>query len=46
MLYLKNRGFMHAHSAEITPRAMVEGRRNLLRQVAAGSAVISSGPKI
>jgi methionine sulfoxide reductase catalytic subunit len=35
---LKNRGFDHAVPSEITPRAVYEERRQLLRQMAAGGA--------
>ena len=38
MQYLKDRGFVHPHASEITPRSVYEGRRTLLRQMAAGAA--------
>jgi methionine sulfoxide reductase catalytic subunit len=38
MHLLKNRGFNHPLTSEITPRAVVEERRTLLRQLAAGAA--------
>jgi len=38
MHLLKNRGLDHAVPSEITPRAVYEGRRHLLRQMAAGGA--------
>ena len=38
MHLLKDRGFNHPIASEITPRAVVEQRRALLRQLAAGTA--------
>ena len=41
MQYLKDRGFVHPHASEITPRSIHEGRRTLLRQMAAGAAGVA-----
>ncbi len=41
MQYLKDRGFVHPHASEITPRSVYEGRRTLLRQMAAGAAGVA-----
>ena len=41
MQYLKDRGFVHPHASEITPRSVYEGRRALLRQMAAGAAGVA-----
>ena len=38
MQYLKDRGFVHPHASDITPRAVYEQRRDWLRQMAAGAA--------
>jgi sulfoxide reductase catalytic subunit YedY len=38
MHFLKDRGFVHAHTSEITPRRVVEGRRRILAALAAGGA--------
>jgi methionine sulfoxide reductase catalytic subunit len=38
MHFLKDRGFVHRHASEITPRTVYEGRRELLRGLAAGAA--------
>ncbi len=38
MHFLKNRGFVHADSSEITPRASYEGRRDLLKLIGTGVA--------
>ena len=38
MHYLKARGFVHAQSSEITPRAAYEGRRDLLKLIGTGVA--------
>ncbi len=38
MHFLKNRGFVHAHSSEITPRASYEGRRDALKLIGTGVA--------
>ncbi len=38
MKYLKDRGFVHPHASDITPRAVYEQRRDWLRQMAAGAA--------
>jgi sulfoxide reductase catalytic subunit YedY len=38
MFFLKDRGFVHARADEVTPRAVYEGRRALLRSLAAGGA--------
>jgi methionine sulfoxide reductase catalytic subunit len=35
MLYLKDRGHVHPHASEITPRALFESRRTLLKGLAA-----------
>jgi len=37
MLFLKDRGFRHASTSEITPRAVYERRRHLLQLMAAGT---------
>ena len=44
MLYLKDRGFQHAHASEITPREVYEQRRSLLKALAlgAGGAAMST----
>ncbi|MEW6707450.1 MAG: protein-methionine-sulfoxide reductase catalytic subunit MsrP [Pseudomonadota bacterium] len=39
MHYLKDRGFVHPIPSDITPRAVYEGRRTLLKQLAAGAAL-------
>jgi sulfoxide reductase catalytic subunit YedY len=41
MLFLKDRGFVHPRAADITPHAVYEGRRRLLRSLAAGSAGVA-----
>ena len=41
MQYLKDRGFVHPHASEITPRSIYEGRRTLVRQMAAGAAGVA-----
>jgi sulfoxide reductase catalytic subunit YedY len=41
MHYLKDRGFTHAHAGDITPREVYEGRRVLLRNLAAGAAGVA-----
>ncbi len=41
MKYLKDRGFVHPHASDITPRAVYEQRRDWLRQMAAGAAGIA-----
>ena len=38
MHFLKNRGFAHAHASEITPAAMYERRREMLKLLATGAA--------
>jgi sulfoxide reductase catalytic subunit YedY len=38
MYLLKDRGFVHPHASEVTPRDVVEGRRRILATLAAGSA--------
>ncbi len=38
MKYLKDRGFVHPRAGDITARSVYEGRRALLRQMAAGAA--------
>lgn len=38
MQYLKDRGFVHPHASDITPRDVYEGRRALLHRMAAGAA--------
>jgi len=38
MQYLKDRGFVHPHASDITPREIYEQRRALLRHMAAGAA--------
>ena len=38
MQYLKDRGFVHPHASDITPRGVYEQRRTLLRHMAAGAA--------
>ncbi len=38
MHFLKDRGFTHAHASEITPAAMYERRRDMLKLLATGSA--------
>ena len=38
MHFLKSRGFVHADSSEITPRASYEGRRDLLKLIGTGVA--------
>ncbi len=38
MKYLKDRGFVHPHASDITPRAVYEQRRDWLRHMAAGAA--------
>ena len=38
MHFLKDRGFVHAHSSEITPAAAYEGRRDMLKLLANGAA--------
>jgi sulfoxide reductase catalytic subunit YedY len=39
MKYLKDRGFVHPLASEITPRAVYEARRTLLKGAAAGAAL-------
>jgi len=41
MHFLEDRGFAHPHSSDITPRHVYEGRRALLRQLAAGAAGVA-----
>ncbi len=41
MHYLKDRGFTHARASDITPRDVYEGRRALLRGLAAGAAGVA-----
>ena len=38
MHFVKDRAFTHPHSSEITPRAAYDGRRNVLKLMAAGAA--------
>lgn len=38
MQYLKDRGFVHPHASDITPRGIYEGRRAMLRHMAVGAA--------
>ena len=38
MLFLKDRGFVHRPTSEITPRSVYAGRRDLLKLLAAGAA--------
>jgi sulfoxide reductase catalytic subunit YedY len=38
MQYLKDRGFVHPHASDITPRGVYEERRVLLQRMAAGAA--------
>ena len=38
MHHLRDRGFVHPHSTEITPRGVYEGRRDALRALAGGAA--------
>ena len=38
MHFLKDRGFVHTNSSEITPAAAYEGRRNMLKLLATGAA--------
>lgn len=38
MQYLKDRGFVHPHASDITPQDIYEGRRTMLRHMAAGAA--------
>ena len=38
MHFLKDRGFAHAHASEITPAAMYERRRDMLKLLATGAA--------
>jgi sulfoxide reductase catalytic subunit YedY len=38
MQYLKDRGFVHPHASDITPRGIYEERRAMLRHMAAGAA--------
>ncbi len=38
MQYLKDRGFVHPHASDITPRSVYEARRQMLRRMAAGAA--------
>jgi len=38
MHFLKDRGFVHAHSSEITPAAAYAGRRDMLKLLATGAA--------
>jgi sulfoxide reductase catalytic subunit YedY len=38
MQYLKDRGFVHPHASDITPRGVYEQRRAWLRHMAAGAA--------
>ncbi|MDE2275378.1 MAG: protein-methionine-sulfoxide reductase catalytic subunit MsrP, partial [Burkholderiales bacterium] len=45
MHFLKDRGFVHPRSAEITPPAVYRGRRQLLQGLAAGAAGwLAAGP--
>jgi sulfoxide reductase catalytic subunit YedY len=41
MHLIKDRGFQHATSSDITPRAVFEQRRELMRQIAAGAAGVA-----
>ena len=41
MFFLKDRGFAHPTASEITPRAAYEGRRHLLKSLAAGAAGVA-----
>ena len=41
MQYLKDRGFTHARASDVTPRDVYEGRRTLLRGLAAGAAGVA-----
>jgi len=43
MHFLKDRGFIHPSAGEVTPRRVYEGRRSLLRGIAAGAAGIALG---
>jgi sulfoxide reductase catalytic subunit YedY len=43
MHFIKDRGFVHRLSSEITPRAAYEGRRDWLRQVAVAAAGTALG---
>ena len=43
MHFLKDRGFVHPLTSEITPRAAYEGRREWLRQVALAAAGTTLG---
>ena len=43
MRTLKDRGFIHPHSSEITPRALYLRRRELIASAAAGSALMALG---
>ena len=50
MKYLRDRGFVHPRSSDITPRAVYEGRRQLLQGAAAGVALaalpaLAQGPR-
>ena len=38
MHFLKDRGFVHSHASEITPRGIYESRRDLLKLLAGGTA--------
>jgi methionine sulfoxide reductase catalytic subunit len=38
MYFLKDRGFVHPHAADITPQGVYEGRRDLLKLLATGAA--------
>jgi sulfoxide reductase catalytic subunit YedY len=40
---LKDRGFIHAVPSDITPRRVYEGRRELIKQLALGGAVMALG---
>jgi sulfoxide reductase catalytic subunit YedY len=41
MHFLRDRGFVHPHGSEITPRAAYEGRRELLKLLGAGAAGVA-----
>ena len=43
MRTLKDRGFIHPHSSEITPRALFLKRRELIYGAAAGGALMALG---
>ena len=41
MHLLKDRGFVHPHATDITPRTVYEGRRRLLKSMAGGAAGVA-----